>query len=107
MSNYDADSLRIDIQTKFARAVDYRFWIDGGEVQWDNLLQIVKDTQGVRSVPDKQFIPQTDIPIPIGQFPRFRGFIMRDLDGNIIADQSGNFDPVFFSNSTSELSNII
>jgi len=107
IQNYDPDSLRIDIQTKFAREVDYRFWNDGDIVEWDNLLRIVKDTQGVRSVPDKRFIPQADIEIPTGQFPRFRSFIMRDLDGAILVDQQGNFDPVFFSNEEGELINIL
>lgn len=107
LANYDPDSLRINIQAAFAKSVDYRLWVDGDTVEWDKLLQIVKNTQGVRSVPDKQFIPQSDIPIPIGQFPRFRGFIMRDLDGNILVDQQGNLDPVFFSNSVNEINNVI
>ena len=105
--NFDPDSLRVEIQARFAREVDYRFWNDGDKVEWDNLLQIVKDTQGIRSVPDKRFIPQSDIEIPSGQFPRFRGFIMRDLDGNILVDQQGNLDPVFFSNSVNEIQNIL
>lgn len=107
IQNYDPDLLRIDIQTKFAREVDYRFWNDGDIVEWDNLLQIVKDTQGVRSVPDKRFFPQADIEIPVGQFPRFRSFIMRDLGGNILIDQQGNFDPIFFSNTIGEINQIL
>lgn len=105
--NYDADSLRIEIQTRFARLVDYRFWEDGSSVEWDDLLQIVKNTQGVRSVPDKRFIPQSDISIPIGQFPRFRGFIMRDLEGTILVDKQGALDPTFFSNTLDEINNIL
>lgn len=107
VQNFDPDELRIDIQTKFAREVDYRFWNDGDIVEWDNLLRIVKDTQGVRSVPDKRFIPQADIEIPTGQFPRFRSFIMRDLDGNIIIDQQGALNPVFFSNVIGEIGSIL
>lgn len=107
IQNYDPDLVRIEIQTKFAREVDYRFWNDGDKVEWDNLLQIVKSTQGVKSVPDKQFLPQSDINITVGQFPRFRGFIMRDLDGNIIVDASGNLDPVFFSNTLGNIQNIL
>jgi hypothetical protein len=107
IANYDPDSLRVNIQTQFARLVDYRFWEDNDTVQWDDLLEIVKSTQGVRSVPDKRFFPQTDVEIPIGQFPRFRSFIMRDLTGAILIDQSGLLDPVFFSNSINEINNII
>lgn len=107
IANYDPDSLRINIQTQFAREVDYRFWEDNDIVQWDNLLQIVKDVQGVRSVPDKQFFPQSDVEIPTNQFPRFRSFIMRSLDGSILVDSSGNLDPTFFPNSINEVANII
>lgn len=106
-ANYDADSLRVEIQTKFARLVDYRFWEDNDTVEWDSLLEITKNVQGIRSVPDKRFLPQSDIVIPTGQFPRFRGFIMRDLDGNILVDTQGNLDPVFFSNSINELNNVL
>jgi len=105
--NYDPDSLRIEIQSKFARLVDYRFWEDGSTIQWDDLLEIVKDTQGVRSVPDKRFIPQSDVIVPIGQFPRFRGFIMRNLNGDILVDKQGALDPVFFSNTLDEIQNIL
>jgi hypothetical protein len=107
VQNTDPDLFRIDIQTKFAREVDYRFWNDGDKVEWDNLLRIVKDAQGAKSVPDKQFFPQADIEVPVGQFPRFRSFIMRDLDGSILVDQSGNLDPVFFSNTLGEIQNVI
>lgn len=107
VQNFDPDGLRIDIQGKFAKEVDYRFWNDGDKVEWDNLLQIVKNTQGVRSVPDKRFIPSQDIEISVGQFPRFRSFIMRDLEGTILVDSQGNLDPVFFSNTLGEIQNII
>lgn len=107
VQNTDPDLLRIDIQTKFSRIVDWRFWNDGDKVEWDDLLQIVKVANGVKSVPDKQFFPQSDVEIPIGQFPRFRSFIMRDLSGNILVDASGNLDPVFFSNELGEIQNIL
>jgi len=104
---YDPDLIRIDIQTKFAKKVDYRFWNDGDIVQWDDLLGIVKNTPGVKSVSDKYFYPHADIEIPDGQFPRFRGFILRDMDGNIWVDKSGNLDPVYFSNSLNFLDKIL
>ncbi len=107
IQNYDPDLLRIEIQTKFAREVDYRFWNDSGTVQWDNLLQIVKDTQGIKSVPDKQFYPQADISIPTNRVPRFRGFIMRGLDGSILVDQQGNLDPIYFSNTVGTINEIL
>ncbi len=105
--NTDPDQFRIDVQTQFARVVDYRFWEFGDKVEWDDLLQIVKDTQGAKTVPDKRFFPAQDIEVPEGQFPRFRSFILRDLDGVIIVDQQGSLDPVFFSNTLGEVQNVI
>lgn len=105
--NYDPDLLRIEIQTKFARTVDYRFWNDGDKVEWDDLLKITKNIQGIKSVPDKRFYPQADIEIPVNQFPRFRSFIMRSLDGSILVDKQGNLDPVFFSNTLGNIQNIL
>ena len=107
VQNTDPDLFRIDVQTQFARAVDYRYWQFGDIVEWDNLLQIVKDTKGAKSVPDKQFFPQSDISIPEGLFPRFRSFIMRELDGTILVDAQGNLDPVFFSNVLGEIQNTL
>ena len=107
IQNYNPDAIRIDIQTRFSRLVDYRFFQEGDVVQWDDLLALTKATQGVRNVPDKTFLPQTDINVPNGSFPRFRGFIMRDLSGNILVDQQGNLDPIYFSNSISALNSIL
>ncbi len=105
--NYDPDELRIELQTKFAKEVDYRFWNNSDIVEWDNLLRIVKANNGVKNVPDKSFYPQSDIVVPENKFPRFRGFIMRDLDGNILVDKQGNLDPVFFTNSITGISQVL
>ena len=40
----------------------------------------------MRYVPDTHFYPHVDVNVPKYQLPRLRGFIMRDLDGNILAD---------------------
>jgi hypothetical protein len=37
-------------------------------------------------VPDAHFKPQADIIVPKYRLPRIKSFIMRDLDGNVIAD---------------------
>jgi len=61
-------------------------------------LQIVKNVVGVDYVPDEFFSPNTDIELPIGQLPRIRGFIMRDLSGNILFDSGNNLAPIFYEN---------
>jgi hypothetical protein len=88
-----------DIQQKFSKYVDFRFWNSAiDRIEWDDLLGITKNTKGVKYVSDDFFIPHNDIKIPNNKFPRFRGFIARDLEGNVLIDQSGVIDPIFYPN---------
>jgi hypothetical protein len=92
-----------DIQVKFAKAVDFRFWDSSkSKVEADDLLEIVKNAKGVKYVPDTFFIPSADIVIARTKLPRFRGFIARGLDGSILLNQTGTIDPVFYPNATDE-----
>jgi hypothetical protein len=93
----DIDQLRIDTQIAMSKELDFRFWAQGSSVQWDNLLQIAKMQTGVKYVPDNNFFPQVDIPIPKNQLPRLRGFIIRDLEGNIIANNSNTLNPIYYT----------
>lgn len=96
MDNYNVDDVRKQIQVNITKYLDFRIWEDGQKVEWDNLLQIVKDTEGVRYVPDNVFIPNVDKQVTPNTLPRIRGFIMRDLSGNIISDSQGVLTPVFY-----------
>ena len=87
------------IQVAFSKLVDYRFWdASRNRVDFEELLEIVGNTPNVKYVPDRFFVPRTDVIVDRGKFPRFRGFEVRDLDGNIIVNQSGTIQPVFFPN---------
>ncbi len=93
------DAVVKDIQQKWSKLVDFRFWDSTVDrVEWDSLLSIAKSTGGVKSVPDTYFTPAVDITLLPNQFPRFRGFVARDLQGNIIINQTGTVDPLFYSN---------
>jgi hypothetical protein len=96
--NYNPDSVRRDIQVALTKYLDFRFWEYGKKVEWDDMLQIVKETDGVRYVPDTFFNPRTDELVPINRFPRIKSFKMRDVEGNIIFDSGGNLSPVFYPN---------
>jgi hypothetical protein len=98
-NNFDPDEVRKNIQIAMSKYLDPRNWINGGRVEWDNLLQIVKDTEGVKYVQDSFFNPSEDQVIPVTQFPRILRFVMRDLDGNIISDNNGFLSPVFYPNN--------
>lgn len=82
--NYDVAEVRKSIQIALSNHVDYRYWDWSAAIQWDDLLAIVKGVEGVRYVPDVYFNPAYDITVPVGQLPRFKKFIMRDLDGVIL-----------------------
>lgn len=97
-SNFDSDKVRQDIQVGLSKYLDVRFWEKYKKVEWDDLLDIVKETEGVRYVPDSFFLPETDEVVPVGQLPRIKDFVMRDLEGNIIFDSNGVLSPIFYPN---------
>jgi hypothetical protein len=81
---------------------DYRFWKYGNKVEWENMLFAAKQVNGVRYVPDTHFYPQADVNVPKYQLPRIRSFVLRDLNGNIIEDNSGVLSQFFYPNSPDE-----
>jgi len=95
-NSVNPDDVRIDIQTRISKYLDFRFWKAGSQVEWDDLLEIVKRTRGVKYVPDQFFYPRVDVKIDKSKLPRLRGFLMLDLSGNIIVDNAGVLDPVFY-----------
>lgn len=77
--------------------LDFRYWTQGEKIVWSDLLEIVKNTDGVVSVPSLYFYPQRDETVPIFQLPRIKKFIMRDLSGNILYDAGSSLSAVFYS----------
>lgn len=85
------------IQQKFNSYVDFRFWQSSVDIiYWSDLLGIVKNLNSVRYVPDAHFNPRVDIKISNSKFPRFRGFLVRDLSGSTLLNQSGTLNPIFY-----------
>lgn len=95
---YDQDEVRRNIQIQMSKLFDYRFWKYGDKVEWENLLFATKNVDGVRYVPDTHFYPHADINVPKYRLPRIRGFVMRDLNGNIIEDNGGVLAEVYYPN---------
>jgi len=93
----DADAVRKDIQVAFGKAYDHRNWKQGDRVEWDQLLFIAQQHPQVSYIPDTEFVPNEDITdIPLSQIPRFRGFVMMDLDGNIISNTAATINPIYY-----------
>lgn len=95
-NNFDPDTVRRQIQVNISKYLDFRFWQPNQLVEWDQLLRIVQDTEGVRYVPDTEFRPNNDEIVPINQLPRVQSFIMRSLNGTIIFDSGNVLSPVFY-----------
>lgn len=99
---YDQDEVRKNIQIQMSKLFDYRFWKYGDKVEWENMLFAAKNVEGVRYVPDTHFFPHSDINVPKYQLPRIRGFVLRDLDGNIIEDNVGVLSEFYYPNEIDE-----
>lgn len=96
LQGFVPDTVRTNIQIRINKNLDYRFWVPGQRVEADDLLEIVKQTEGVRYVPDEFFFPDADFFSDFDKLPRIRGFLMLDLNGNIISNGSGTLNPVFY-----------
>ena len=99
---YDQAVVRRNIAIQMNKLFDYRFWKYGDKVEWENLLYAAKNVEGVRYVPDTHFYPRVDINVPRYRLPRIRGFILRDLEGNVIEDNGGLMSAVFYPNTIEE-----
>jgi hypothetical protein len=103
-ANANPDDVRVAMQQKLSRLLDFRFWDYERQVEWDNLLDAVKGVKGVAYVPDTFFqirpdgglYGRADLRVDLHKLPRLRGFQMLDMDGNTILDLQGNLNPVFF-----------
>ena len=96
LPSYDPDVIRKEIQIKMAKELDYRYWTSDSKVEWDNLLSIAKTNRGVRYVPDTYFFPNQDQAVDVNKLPRIRGFLMLDLNGNILSNTTGTLIPTFY-----------
>lgn len=95
-TNISVDDTRLDIQNRIASYLDYRFWDYERKVEWDNLLQIVKSSPGVKYVYDNDFSPRVDLRVNRNSLPRLRGFLMLDKIGNIITTNLSTLNPIYY-----------
>jgi len=95
----DPDAVRKQIQVNISKYLDPRFFDPSKQkVEWDNLLEIVKNVPGMDYVPDQYFYPRQDIFFAGAIIPRLRGFLMLDINGQIIVDFQGVLSPQYYPN---------
>jgi hypothetical protein len=95
-NSFDVDDVRKRVQVNLNKELDYRYWDWTHKVEWDNLLEIVKKTSGIKYVVDNMFYPSVDTTIEKYNLPRIRGFQMLDMSGNVIYNHSGTLNPVYY-----------
>ena len=101
--DYEVADVRKNIQVGITKYLDFRFWKAGKIVQWDDLLDVVKKTEGVKYVPDEYFFPYYDQGVPLNQLPRVKGFIMEDLEGKVLYDSNSTLSPMFYPKEEEDL----
>ncbi len=109
-SQYGVDNVRREIQINLNKEIDYRFWEFETKVEWDNILERIKQTLGVKYCPDNYLTLNgntRDLLIPNQQIPRIRGFMMKDLDGNIITNLAGTLNPIYYTNEFDQAFNAV
>lgn len=91
------DDVRKDIQSRIGRQLDFRFFDPNTQkVEWDDILHIVKTTRGVKYCLDQYFTPNVDISIALNKLPRLRGFLMLDLNGQVLANMNNTLTPIYY-----------
>ena len=92
---YDVVEVRKLMQSRMNRYVQQRVY-SGLKIEWDDLLQIAKDTDGVDYVFDKFFSPQQDLIVDYNKVARIRGFLLLDETGAILSDGTQNLNPAYY-----------
>lgn len=96
-NNVNPDIFRQNVQRQISQYLDFRRWGHKAQVDWEELYYIVRNQEGVKSVPEQYFFPHQDIEIPSISYPRLRGFVMRNPTGIVIEDLNGVIAPVYYS----------
>lgn len=101
-TGYNADTYRIDVQSKMNKYLDFRtFDSEVDLVEWDDLLEIAKNTKGAKYVPDQYFFvngTRNDYKVDRSKLPRMRSFAIFDSSGTLIQNLEGTLLPTFFPN---------
>ena len=104
-SSADADQTRIRLQNKINKLFNPRLWgntVNRRKVEWDDILVIIKNDEGVKYVGDDYFLingDRSDYPIERFKMPRVRGFILMDLNGVPLSSISGSISPILYPNN--------
>lgn len=94
--SFSSDEVRKQAHVNLSKLIDHRFWEPGDVIEWIDLVNAIKAVPGITRVLDNYFYPNTNFEIPREQLPRFRGFLMMNLQGVILENVSGTLDPFYY-----------
>ena len=94
--NFDIATVRNDMLVAINDYLNFNTWDYTKKIEWDSIFELIKNVDGVRYVPDKQFNPNKDESVPYNTLPRLKKFIMRDLNGDIILE-SDTLVPIYYN----------
>lgn len=104
LSDIDLDLLRSKILIEITKLFDYRNWKEGSSVSWSDIFYIVKSQEGVQNLPSEYFylvqgdkVFTSDIEVPPTKLPALKGFIMRDLNGEVYTKGKSTIIPYYYS----------
>lgn len=95
-SSFNVDNVRIEMQNRIAKYFDFRFWDYSKKVEWDDILNICKNSPGIKYIYDDDFFPRFDINILPNTLPRVRGFLILDKNNNIQTTNNKTLNPIFY-----------
>ena len=100
--NIDVNSFRVQLQRNFQRKYDYRYIEPNDIISRLDLMLTTQKQNGTKRILDNYFLLNGDIQdivIPDLGMPRFRSFVLYDLNGNIISNNSNTSNySTFFQN---------
>jgi len=100
-SLYSIDEIYSKIQRKIYDYIDFRYWDFDVNIKWDELLNLVRNTEGVIHIPYADFKVnggQNDIEVSEKVFPKFRSFLLYNLNGNILINSGNTTNSVIYIN---------
>lgn len=102
-SSFNPDDIRKQMQINLSKYLDFRYFdAFRNQLQWDKMLQICQNIPGVVYIPDQYFYPRTDLVVDVFTVPRLRGFLMLNLEGQVIVNYNNTLSPVYYPNVIDE-----
>lgn len=95
ISGYNLEDVAVQMQAELATFIDLSRWRFGEKVEWDDLLEVCKNTEGVQEIYDRDFLPRVDKTVGEHSLPRIRQFTIKDIPSDTTF---GNvFTPAFWN----------